>query len=75
MTERRKRSWEPWIGSFGVVLIFLAGLAVSGWVNLATRIRVVETQSAVINAKLDDISTTLKVIEQREYIQAGEKAK
>ena len=75
MTERRKRSWEPWIGSLGVVLIFLAGLAVSGWVNLATRVRVVETQSAVINAKLDDISTTLKVIEQREYIQAGEKAK
>ena len=75
MIERRRRSCEPWIGSLGVVLIFLAGLAVSGWVNLATRVRVVETQSAVINAKLDDISTTLKVIEQREYIQAGEKAK
>jgi hypothetical protein len=73
MTERRRRSWEPWIGSIGVVIIFLAGLAVSGWVNLATRVRVVETQSAVINTKLDDISTTLKVIEQREYLQAGGK--
>ena len=73
MTERRKRNWEPWIGSLAVLLVFLAGLAVSGWVNLATRVRTVETQSAVINAKLDDISTMVKSIEQREYDQAGGK--
>ena len=73
MIERRKHNWEPWIGSFAVLLVFLAGLAVSGWVNLATRVRMVETQSAVINAKLDDISTMVKSIEQREYDQAGGK--
>ena len=73
MIERRKHNWEPWIGSLAVLLVFLAGLAVSGWVNLATRVRTVETQSAVINAKLDDISTMVKSIEQREYDQVGGK--
>ena len=73
MIERRKHNWEPWIGSLAVLLVFLAGLAVSGWVNLATRVRTVETQSAVINAKPDDISTMVKSIEQREYAQAGGK--
>ena len=73
MIERRKHNWEPWIGSLAVLLVFLSGLAVSGWVNLATRVRTVETQSAVINAKLDDISTMVKSIEQREYAQVGGK--